>query len=203
MTAGADAIISQKRLAHRTSFTFGPRKLAVRMEDDRAAVAFEQPYEDIPFETRTFTEKMMALRGAAIFFGLVGCYQGFAYVMLDAGTGALVLSAVQFALAAAAEWGYRRSNVSFTVTDTPGGSIFVIQDRQHDDIMAAISDRRRSVLRSIAGDIDPENPVDFEVEKFTWLRDHAVITEDEFAEKLEALGKLSGRTVPTAPRRLH
>ncbi|MEM9837742.1 MAG: hypothetical protein AAF830_01165 [Pseudomonadota bacterium] len=199
----ADHVISQKRMAHRTRFEFRDRSVGVHVEDNQAAVSFDQPYEEIPFETRSFTEKMMALRGAAIFLCLFASYQIFSYFLLEANVGALIAAGIQLAIAGLAEFGFRRSNVTFTMIDASRGTIFVIDDKAGPDILARIAERRRAALRSAAGEINFENPIDIEVEKFNWLREHDVITAEEHQQKLSALGKLSAANETPDPKRLH
>ncbi|MEM1380189.1 MAG: hypothetical protein AAGH41_06145 [Pseudomonadota bacterium] len=199
----SETVFNQKRLAHRTRYEFRASNVGVKVEDNQAAVAFDQPYEEIPFEQRTFTEKMMALRAAAIFFLVMAAYRVFEGVLLDGGTAAYVIAGIQVVLAGAAEWGYRRTNVAFTVIDATQGSLFVINDKVGARIMAEITARRRQALRTAAGDINLENPIDFEVEKFKWLLDHDVITQDEHDEKLSALGQLASLDERPDPTRLH
>lgn len=199
----SDHVVTQKRLAHRTRFEFRDGVLGVHAEDNQAAVSFDQPYDEIPFETRSFTEKMMALRAAAIFFLAVAIYNVFSYFALGDAIGALITAGVQAVLAIAAEAGYRRSEVTFTLFDASRGTIFVIDDKSAPDIIARIAERRRAALRRIAGEINLENPIDLEVEKFNWLREHDVITAAEHREKLSALGKLSAANEIPNPKRLH
>lgn len=198
-----ETTFEQKRLAHRTSFVFKERLVQVRIEDNQGAVEFDQPYDEISFESRTITEKMMALRGAAIFFAVVSAYNFGGLALsgdLDAG---LVTGIIHVTLAVLAEWAYRRANVEFTVVEATQGVLHVINDPQRDDILAMIADRRRAALRIAAAEINIENPVDIEVEKFDWLHEHDVITDEEHREKLQALGKLSHLGEIPTPKRLH
>ncbi|NRA30800.1 MAG: hypothetical protein HRU11_11135 [Parvularculaceae bacterium] len=199
----AETTFHQKRLAHRTQFGFAERAVRVRIEDNQGAVEFDQPYDEIPFESRTITEKMMALRGAAIFFAVVAAYNFGSFALSGGADGGLISGAIHVVLAAAAEWGYRRANVSFTVIEATQGVVHIINDQQKDQILAMIGDRRRAVLRVAASEINIENPVDIEVEKFNWLHEHDVITDDEHREKLQALGKLSELGEMPSPKRLH
>ncbi|MCQ8186034.1 hypothetical protein [Parvularcula maris] len=198
----ANPVFEQKRLANRIRMTFGDHALAYRFEDQNAAAEFEQPYADIPFETRVYEEKVGPARAAAIFLlgiaavGLVGYYFGGPFSVSPVG------AAINAGLAGLFEFGYRRSRTSFTVYDAPMGQITVLKDKQHDTINLAIEERRRAAIRSEAVDINLDRPVELELEKYEWLHKHGVITDEEHREKIAALGALQ-REDGTVPKRLH
>jgi hypothetical protein len=198
----ANPVFEQKRLANRIRMTFGDHALAYRFEDQNAAAEFEQPYADIPFETRVYEEKVGPARAAALFMlgyavvGLIGYYFGGPIAVSPAGVW------FELALAGLFEFGYRRSRAEFTVYDAPMGQITVLEDKQHDKIIRAIEERRRAAIRSEAVDINLDRPVEMELEKYEWLHKHGVITDEEHREKIAALGALQ-REDGTVPKRLH
>lgn len=69
---------------------------------------------------------------------------------------------------------------SFTALPLRENILLVLQDGQHDKIIAELETRRRAGLRKLAR-IEPGKPVPAELKKFAWLRGQGVITDAEFA----------------------
>ena len=57
--------------------------------------------------------------------------------------------------------------------------MLVLRDRRHDEVLKALESRRVRELQKLAV-INPLNTTNIEMQKFTWLKDEGVITEQEF-----------------------
>jgi hypothetical protein len=60
-----------------------------------------------------------------------------------------------------------------------GKKVLVLRDRRHDEVLKALESRRVRELQKLAV-INPLNTTNIEMQKFTWLKDEGVITEQEF-----------------------
>ena len=69
--------------------------------------------------------------------------------------------------------------VAYSVFETEQGNLFIIQDGEHERIMSTLLSRRRARLKELYGEIDPNNDIELEIEKFQWLKNHDVLTEAE------------------------
>ena len=188
-----DPEFSQKRLSNRAWFAFRERALDYRFEDAQHAVRFQVPYEAVPFTRTEFTEKFEALRGVAILW-LVLCVLNVIRALTD--PFYFVPAAVLLGLAGLSWWGYRKLSTTFTVFDAPSGKLLVQHDGQEDEILSLIEARRRDRLLDELGDVDPNNDPEMERRKFGWLRDHGVITDEEYRAKLAEIERASPESLP-------
>ena len=184
----------QKRLSNRMRFAFGEEKLAYTFEDSQHRASYAIEYDDVPFTQVEFTERFEALRATAILWAVLGVF----YLIRAVTDGQVSITAlVLFALAALSYYGYRTLDSSFTVFDTPMGRLLIAQDRQHDEILGEIVNRRRAMILRSHGEVDADNDPEQERAKFAWLRARGVITEDEYQAKLREIE--GGAPVPLAP----
>jgi hypothetical protein len=65
--------------------------------------------------------------------------------------------------------------------------IRIIDGKSHATILERIKTRWKARLKQLHGAINFSNDVNKEIAKFTWMKDHAIITEGEYSE---AVGKL-------------
>ncbi|MEM9234558.1 MAG: hypothetical protein AAGA69_10040 [Pseudomonadota bacterium] len=192
----------QKRLANRTSFDFEAETLAVSVEDSSAAVDFKVRYEDIPFEARNVGEKMQPLYGATFFFLFMAALVTI-FMAMDLSLWFTSIRPVGFLLLAGLCWfGYQRTNVHFTVYDTPQGSIWIIKDDQHDQIVQLIEERRKDDLRARLFEMESNEMMATE-KALEWLFSNGVITSREYEDRMARLGSMQTDTDQTPPRLLN
>ncbi len=76
------------------------------------------------------------------------------------------------------------------------GPIRVIQDKNHATILQEIQARWKERMRRLHRDINFSNDPDKEISKFSWMRDKAIISEEEY---LSAVAKLQIYTPSNQP----
>ena len=62
--------------------------------------------------------------------------------------------------------------------------MFVIQDKQHDEIINALQSRKKQQLLAWYGDVNPDNELQTEIQKFHWLAEQGVLTQEESEQKI-------------------
>ena len=68
----------------------------------------------------------------------------------------------------------------YSALETPEGKILVLKDRQHDEIITELVNRRIAELKRRYAFIDHDNDKTSELNKLNWLVDNKVVTEEEF-----------------------
>jgi uncharacterized membrane protein len=98
--------------------------------------------------------------------------------------------------------------VKFTtlqMTPVPPGagttSLMIIKDKTHSAILEEIKTRWRVRLKQLHGAINFSNDASKEIAKFTWLKDRAVITDEEYREAVEKLRAYAMQTARQSPER--
>ncbi len=76
------------------------------------------------------------------------------------------------------------SKVKYSVFKAENGNIFVIQDKNHDEIIKELNSRKKAQLLKWYGDVNPENELETEINKFRWLAGQDVITKEECERKI-------------------
>lgn len=76
------------------------------------------------------------------------------------------------------------SKVKYTVFRSEQGNVFVIQDKQHDQIIEELNRRRKSQLLQWYGEVNPENDLEKEIQKFNWLVDQKIMSKEESEQKI-------------------
>lgn len=185
----------QKRFAHRTRFEFGDRGVSYHVKDHRSATDFRLAYAEIPFNKIFFVEQNSWLRNVGILWLVVGAAELIAY-FID-GTGGRV-PFLWFLLGAGCLAAFQILKTRFTIFETPHGRLFILEDNQHDEIVAALESRRDAFFKSAYGEIDFENDPDSEYQKFEWLRENDVISEEEFRAKISQL-RSAADSLPPGP----
>lgn len=84
----------------------------------------------------------------------------------------------------------------------PGAGKLVLrvkQDAQHDDILGEIKARWRARLRELHMQVNPANQPDKEQQKFKWLRENDVLSDDEYRQALAELSAEEPKAMRPAP----
>ncbi len=171
----------QKKWSNKHSFTFNDEYLDFSYEDKSGSDGMQINYANIPTKTSISIEMNEWLRNVGILWMLLGAYQIGTAIYSEAS-----LSGKAFWLTIGilcVSWAYF-SRVKYTIFKTEQGNIFIIQDKLHDDISNEIKNRREKQLLEYYGDINMENELSNEIEKFKWLREQGVLSEEETNQKI-------------------
>ncbi len=177
----------QKKFSNSTVFIFGKDKLKYSIKDRGGSSTFNVEYAEIPLDQNEFDERNSWYRNVGIFWVAIGFMQLYFMVTEDAGFKVpiwLLLGSVCFVF-------YYIARTSYTVIPTNSGSVFVIKDKKHDEILSELYQRRKGQLLSWYGKINLANEPENEIAKYQWLFDQEVINEGEFESyKNEVLAQL-------------
>lgn len=193
--------IRQSRFSNKTTFVFGDEAFKYTLKDTTGQQSFSVPYTYIPTDKNELEERNPWFRNVGLFWVLIGVVQ-FTYGLFE--TGALIpsiwliLGLVCFAI-------YRIASTRYTVLNTKRGSIFVIRDGKHEEILHELAIRRKTQLRTLYGVIDYDNDPSVEMNKFRWLFQEGVITKQELEITLEEIrsDRLDQSTPEAAEEMVH
>jgi len=76
------------------------------------------------------------------------------------------------------------SKITYSVFKTNDGNIFIIHDKSHDMVVDELRKRKKMQLLTWYGDINPDNALENEIEKFRWLAAQDVISQEECDKKI-------------------
>jgi hypothetical protein len=173
----------QRKLGVRTSFEFGETELVheFRSLDGiyQATVAYDWIRADSPesLAVRSPWFKFVALLSVPLIYAAslhIFDYTEKTIVFLSG-----ILSGVTIA--------YLTSVVRYSVLHTTYGSIFVIRDSAHDDILSEIRRRRRTLLREKYFHVDTNASLKSELDKYRLLLEEGAITQAEYVRVSEDL----------------
>jgi hypothetical protein len=175
--------IRQSRFSNKTAFVFGGEALKYTLKDMNGRQSFSVPYTYIPRDTNELEERNPWFRNVGLFWMLIGVVQVI-YRLFETGTLVpslwLILGLVCFGI-------YRIASTRYLVLNTEKGSIFVIHDRKHEEILHELATRRKNQLKTLYGAIDYHNDPSAEMNKFRWLFKEGVITRQELEMTLEEI----------------
>lgn len=173
--------IQQKKLSIIHTFSFGDEKLNFAFKDKTGSADFDVYYADIPFKTSITIERNEWLRNVGVIWIVLGLIQTFAaiYTQKFSLDSAFWLYIGIFCLI-----GFYFTKTIYTVFRTDKGNIFVIQGKKHDAILQEIVDRRRKQFLAWYGEINLNNEIENEVNKFKWLQSLNIISEKEAESKI-------------------
>ncbi|WP_213997923.1 hypothetical protein [Arsukibacterium sp.] len=171
----------QKKNSNKHTFTFQDEHFNFAYEDKSGSGDTDFSYADFPKKSSIQIEQNEWLRNVGYLWIALGIFQlGYALYSNASLSGKgfwILLGAV------CVSWAYF-SKVKYTVFRTESGNVFVIQDKQHDQIISEINSRKKSQLLNLYGDVNPENSLENEINKFKWLAAEAIITQDESQKKI-------------------
>lgn len=171
----------QKKLSNAHAFNFKDEKLNFAHKDKGGSADFDVYYADIPFKTSTVNEHNEWLRNVGFMWILLGLIQISLSIYSNnfaIGKGFWLYIGVLCFI------GFQFTKVIYTVFKTNEGNIFIIQDKKHDEIINEISTRRKKQFLSWYGEINLNNEIEKEINKFKWLQELNIITESEAEVKI-------------------
>ncbi len=175
---------TQKQMAMKTWFTFEDRDLSYKARDNSGEVAFSVDYEAISANSRRVFNRNNWLRNVGLLWCVIGVIQiGLALASGNVGPGA----AFWFVIGAGCLVFYRLTWSEYTAFETPHGSLFVINDKNHDAIVAEIDDRRKAGLLAWYHSLDFSGEPVAEAQTVEWLMKQDVLTKAEGEARLAEL----------------
>lgn len=182
-------IVQQKKFGNEHTFDFGENEVNFAFKDRSGSGDVDIDYGAIPEKTSTQIERNEWLRNVGLLWLLIGGFQVTFALLNDrplSGTGFWVLVG-SICLAA-----YKWRQVRYTVFNTDQGSLFIIDDARHDQIVEELVSRKRERLLQLYGEIDPSNDAARETEKFRWLHKRGVISDDVLSSRLAEIQRIGG-----------
>lgn len=187
----------QKHLATRTWLSFNEDELSYKIRDNSGEVQFSVQYGSIPATTRLVFERNNWLRNVGLIWCVLGVIQiaaalggskGFTVpgFWLIVGLGCLAF--------------YRATWSSFTVFDTQNGSIFILSDKQSDDILALIQERRSAQLLQWFKQTDYGDDVQARANAIEWLKEQNAISDEEAKSMIAEIKDPPLLTDETSPK---
>ena len=177
---------NQKRFSSQTDFEFGEETLKYTIKNKSGAADLEIAYADIPVKPSMQEDRNEWLRNVGLIWVLLGAFLlGSAIIAGDELSGQGFWLVVGLACLVF----YRLSFTRYSVLAGERGTVLILRDAKHDEILNEIRNRRKSQLRLWYGDLNPSNDPDREIAKFNWLAENEVLSRSE-ADELIAKTKL-------------
>jgi hypothetical protein len=149
-----DVKFAQKHMARQIGFDFGPTELAYKIRDNGGENELTVDYAAFPLNRRRVFDRNTWLRNA----GILWCVLGIVIAGIDAaGQSLTIMSGFWLYIGAGCLIFYKTTQAAYTVFDTQGGSIWVLEDKQFGTIIETIRQRRKDRLLGVYGAIDLEN----------------------------------------------
>ena len=171
----------QKKKSNKHTFTLHDDYFNFAYEDKSGSGDTDFDYADFPQKSSVQIAQNEWLRNVGYLWIALGIFQlGYAIYAETAlsGKGFWI-----FIGAACVIWAYF-SKVKYTVFRSERGNIFIIQDKNHDEIIKQLNIRKKSQLLKWYGDVNPDNELKNEIKKFHWLVDQGVLTKEESENKI-------------------
>lgn len=173
--------IKQKRFSNNHTFTFNDESLNFAFKDKSGSDDFDLNYADFPEKSSTSIEQNEWLRNVGALWCLLGSYKIGTAIYNDlplSGTGFWLIIGLICLV------GFALTKTKYSVFKTEGGNIFIINDKNHHKIIAELTSRKKLQLLKWYGDINLENELNIEINKFNWLVEQNVISKEEAEEKI-------------------
>ncbi|MEZ5894648.1 MAG: hypothetical protein R3C58_16075, partial [Parvularculaceae bacterium] len=169
-----------KRMATHTWFTFEERELKHRVRDNSGEINFSVEYAQIPANRRIVFNRNNWLRNVGLIWVAIGVLN----IMLRL-TGVFSLgSGVWLLIGLGCLAFYRLTWSEYTVLDTREGPIWIIKDKQHDAILAAIDEKRKAQLLAWYHGLDFGDDPHAEVQTIEWLVKQEAMSKDEGEKRI-------------------
>lgn len=174
-------ILVQKKRSNKHTFTFKDDSFNFAYEDKNGSGDIDVDYVDFPQKSSIRIEQNEWLRNVGYIWCAIGALQ-LGYAVYSAAP----LSGKGFWLflgLGCLTWAHF-SKVKYSVFYTDQGSVFVIQDKRHDEIISELSTRRKKQLLEWYGEINFANDPQKEISKFRWLSEQNALSREEAEIKI-------------------
>ena len=181
-------VVIQKKGSTKLTFTFHKDYLNFAYDEKTGSGDIDVNYANIPIKTSIVKEMNEWLRNVGILWVIIGTLQ-----ILRAFHLGLPMSTRGFWLfvgMGCVGWAYLSKKI-FTIFKTENGNFFVLQNKDHDEIIFKLQSRRKKQLFQWYGEIDFENDIENEIGKFRWLESQGVISQEEAENKIKQIELMS------------
>jgi len=176
--------MTQKKGSVKHSITFSEEKFNFSYQDKTGSGDSDINYIDLPVKSSISIQQNEWLRNVGYLWCAVGVLQlGFAIV----NDGSLAGKGFWLVLGVGCIIWAQFSKIKYTVLSTEAGNVFIIQDKQHDEILNELNKRRKAQLLKLYGAINADNDIENEINKFKWLAEQQVITKDVLDTRIAEL----------------
>lgn len=172
--------ITQSKAGNTLTFDFQENHLAYEYEDKTGSGGTDVRYVDFPQRTGKLIERNEWLQNVGYLWLALGAVLS---VISAMGEGDLKLSIWLFIGLGCVAWA-RWQTVVYTTLNTDQGKLFIIQDKQHDTILGEIQNRKHTQLLRWYGEINPDNDLDVEINKYNWLVEQGALSREQADEKI-------------------
>ena len=176
--------IYQKKLSNKTAFVFKDNYLSYSLKDKQGSGDFDIRYTDFPKKPSEYIEQNEWLRNVGAIWLLMGSYIVFQKMY---NTGVFPGINIWMILGALCLIWFFVGITKFSLFTTEKTHVFVIKDKNHDQIVSEILNRRKEKYLELYGDINPENEIQYEIDKFKWLEEEGILTPEEVDQKIALL----------------
>lgn len=178
----------QKRMATKTSFKFDDTELHHLVRDNSGEIEFSVSYGAIPAKPRKVFNRNNWLRNVGVIWVVLGLISvGLALVGARGDESSILGSSFWLFIGLGCLAFYRLTWSEYSVYDTEVGSIWVVHDDQHDDIVAAMQERRKERLLAWFHSLEFEGNVENEIDTIEWLEKNGVFSADQARDRIEEL----------------
>jgi len=173
--------IVQKKRSHKHTFVFGDSSFNFAYDDKSGSGDFDINYANVPDKSSISIEQNEWLKNVGYLWCAIGAFQiGYAIFTESSLSGKGFWIVVGLACLA---WAYF-SKVKYSVFNTEQGNIFITHGARHDEIIREIESRRKLQRLEWYGEINMDNDLKIEIQKFNWLKEKGVISEEEAEQKI-------------------
>lgn len=183
-------VIVQKKRSTKHTFSFYDDYLNFAYDDKLGSGDRDITYADIPQKTSTQIEQNQWLLNVGylwIVLGIVVLVHAYLVGAPLNGKGFWIFMGLVTLV-----WAYF-TKIKYTVYSTEYGNVPIMQDKKHDDIIREINTRKKAQLLKWYGEINPENELNNEIKKFTWLAEQDVLTKEESEKRVEQVKLLHAK----------
>lgn len=190
----------QKKRRNKHTFTLHDEYFNFAFEDKSGSGDVDMSYADLPRKTSVRIEQNDWLKNVGyLWIGLGVLQVGYAVYSEAslAGKGFWILAGAGCLI-----WAHF-SKIKYTVFRSERGSVFIIQDGKHDQIIDELEKRRKSQLLRWYGNVNPENDLENEIKKFQWLAEQGVMSKEESESKIAQAELLKDESFDVPGERLN
>lgn len=180
--------ITQKRFSNKATFAFGERELKYTIKDSSGSHTFSVEYGAIPTDVNELEERNVWYRNVGIFWVGLGLLQ----IGMRVAESGQLKGSVWLTLGIICFVAYGLAATKYSTINTEKGKLFIIKNKDHDRLLEELNARRRAQWRTWYAEVDLSSDPAKELGKFRWLKEHAVISESEYAQAIEQITQHHG-----------
>lgn len=175
--------ITQKKVSLKVEFDFHDEHFLYTINSNGNTSQSKIRYTSVPFDEKYDSEERNQwYRNAGILWlglGIFGTCMNFSdgrhQISFWAFIGAACLLAFKF------------STKKFTRIPIGDGSIFIVRGTHHDEIIDKIESKRKELILRDHESINLENDPNTEINKFIWLKEIGLLSEEEARKKIDLI----------------